>query len=87
MFNSLGIPKQSTFNYSETIRAIGLFDELILKVKHAIELIRNGDQFVSIRLRTHKFEISIAKDLDGIYFVIFQNAKGKIQTHSKAIFL
>lgn len=76
MFNSLGIPKQSTFDSNETIRAIGLFDELILKVEHAMGLIRSGDQFVSIRLRTRKFEIFIAKDLDDIYFVIFQNAKG-----------
>lgn len=83
VFNSLGIPKHSTFEHRETIRSIGLFDDLILKVNVAIHLTSPDDQFgfVSIRLRTHKFEIFISKDLNDIYFVIFQNAKGKCISH------
>lgn len=77
VFNSLGIPLHSTFEKGETIRAIGLLDDLIFKVRRAIQLIHTDDQFVSIRLRTNEFEILISKDLDDIYFVIFQNAKGK----------
>lgn len=77
VFNSIGVPKHSTFEHGETIRSIGLFDDLILKVNIAIHMTNPDDQFVSIRLRTHKFEIFISKDLDDIYFVIFQNAKGK----------
>lgn len=77
VFNSEGVPKHSTFEHCETIRSIGLFDDLILKVNIAIHMTQPDDQFVSIRLRTHKFEIFISKDLDDIYFVIFQNAKGK----------
>lgn len=77
VFNSLGIPKHSTFNRDETIRSVGLFDELLLKVNLAIQIIGNGnDQFISVRLRTHKFEIFISKDLNDIYFVVFQNANG-----------
>lgn len=76
VFNSLGVPKQSTFEKAETIRAIGLFDDLIFKVKRAIQLINTDDQFVSIRLRTQKFEIFISLDLNDIYFVIFQNVQG-----------
>lgn len=87
VFNSLGIPKHSSFEKSETIRSIGLFDELIFKVKRAIQLINAEDQFVSIRLRTHKFEILISKDLDDIYFVIFQNAKGDTQLNLDRISL
>lgn len=81
VFNSLGIPVHSTFDRAETITSIGLFDELLQKVRRAIQLINTDDQFMSIRLRTHKFEIFITKDLDDMYFVIFQNAKGlyKIQ--------
>lgn len=76
VFNNLGIPKHSTFTRDETIRSIGLFDDLILKVKRAIQLININDQFISIRLRTHKFEIVFSKDIDDIHFVIFQNARG-----------
>lgn len=76
VYNSLGIPKHSTFSRSETIRTIGLFDELLLKVKRAIQIISPGDQLVSIRLRTQKFEIFIATDLNDMYFVIFQSADG-----------
>lgn len=78
VYNSLGIPKHSTFDHSETIRTIGLFDELILKVKRSIQFISPGDEFASIRLRTHKFEIIIAVDLNDVYFAIFQNANGEI---------
>lgn len=76
VFNSLGIPKQSTFDRDETIRSVGLFDDLLLKVKLAIQVIDTNDQFISVRVRTHKFEIFITKDLNDIYFVIFQNANG-----------
>lgn len=76
VFNSLGVPKKSTFEKAETIRSIGLFDDLIFKVRRAIQLINTDDQFVSIRLRTQKFEIFISLDLDDIYFVIFQNVQG-----------
>lgn len=80
-YNKLGIPKQSTFSHSDTICKIGLFDELLLKVNRAIQIICPGDEFVSIRLRTHNFEIFIAADLDDLYFVIFQNPTGKYIKH------
>lgn len=76
VFNRLGIPKRSTFDRAETIRLVGFFDDLLLKIKLAIQIIDDGDQFVSVRLRTNKFEIFISKDLDDIYFVVFQNANG-----------
>lgn len=82
VFNSLGVPKHSTFESVKTIRSVGLFDDLILKVKRAIHITNPDDQFISIRLRTHKFEIFISKDLDDLYFVIFQNAQGKIHNIS-----
>lgn len=78
VFNRFGIPQQSTFNCSETIRIIGLIDELLLKVKRVIQLIKTDDKFVSARLRTQQFEIFITLDLDDLYFVIFQNKNGKI---------
>lgn len=79
VFNRFGIPQQSTFNRSETIRIIGLIDELLLKVKRVIQLITPDDNFVSIRLRTQLFEVFIAVDLDDLYFVIFQNTNGKLE--------
>lgn len=78
VFNSLGVPKHSTFESKITVRSVGLFDDLILKVKRAIHITNPDDQFASIRLHTTKFEIFISKDFDDIYFVIFQNAKGNI---------
>lgn len=78
-YNNHGVPKHSSFSHCDTIRAIGLFDELLLKVKRAINIICPGDQFVSIRMQTHKFEIFIAADLDDMYFVIFQKANGNFK--------
>lgn len=78
VFDSDGIPRQSTYEKSETIRAIGLFDELITKVSRAIQTINHLDSFASMRLRTKKFEIIISKDLDDLYFVVFQNMRGKV---------
>lgn len=77
VFNSMGIPKQSTFERDETIRAIGLFDDLITKTSRAIQTVHRLDTFASMRLRTRKFEILITKDLDDLYFVVFQNIDGK----------
>lgn len=77
VFNSVGIPHHSTFNRSETVRMIGLIDEILLKVKHVIEHIKPDDKFVSVRMRTRKFEMFISMDLDDLYFVIFQNAIDK----------
>lgn len=79
VFNSSGILQQSTFNRNETIRIIGLIDELLLKVKRVIQLINLDDKFLSIRLRTKKFEVFITLDLDDLYFVIFQDANGKLR--------
>lgn len=78
-YSNIGIPKHSTFSHCDTIRAIGLFDDLLLKVNRAIQMISPGDRFVSIRMQTQKFEIFIAADLDDMYFVIFQNANGKFK--------
>lgn len=77
VFNTIGIPHQSTFNRRETVHMIGLIDEILLKVKRVIEIIKPDDTFVSLRLRTHKFEMFITLDLDDLYFVVFQNAKDK----------
>lgn len=79
VFNRYGIPQQSTFNCSETIRIIGLIDELLLKVKRVIQIITPDDRFVSIRFRTQQFEVFITLDLDDSYFVIFQNTNGKLE--------
>lgn len=76
-FNSDGIIKRSTFKAGETTYLIGLVQDLIAKVVCTIKLIDNGDAFYSMRLRTHKFEIFITKDSADLYFIVFQNAKGK----------
>lgn len=77
VFNNMGVPMQSTFEENVTICSMGLFDDLITRVKRAIQIIDQTDDFASMRLKTKKFEILITKDLDDLYFVVFQIVNGK----------
>lgn len=76
IFDHHGLIRRSTINETDAIRYAGLLDELLLKTKRAIESLNNLDEFVSMRIRSRKFEILITKDND-LYFVVFQNACGK----------
>lgn len=76
VFNSIGVPVQSTFKENETICSVGLFDDLITRVKRSIQIIDQTDDFASMRLKTKKFEILISKDMDDLYFVAFQRVNG-----------
>lgn len=76
-FDSDGTPRCSTFEIYKTIYLIGLVQDLIFKAQHTIEIIENGEEpFISMRLRTHNYELLITKDLADLYFVVFQNAVG-----------
>lgn len=78
IFDSAGRPKRSTIEKSHSIYLIGLIQELILKAERAIRAINSADTFLSMRLRTKKFEILITKDSSDLNFVVFQNANGEI---------
>lgn len=77
VFDVNGIPKQSTINQADTIRHVGLLDELIVKSKRAIQTINHLDDFSSMRIHSRKFEIIITKDVD-LFFVVFQNSIGTV---------
>lgn len=75
VFDENGVPRQSTIERMETIRHIGLIQEIIIKSKRALQTIDDHNDFHSLRVRSRKFEILVSKDKD-MYFVVYQNAPG-----------
>lgn len=82
VFNEAGICLQSTFNPSESIPAIGLFDDLLFRARRAIKLFNRLDDLESMRIKTLKFEILITKDSNDLIFVVFQNVVGKVAAYA-----
>lgn len=83
VFDCAGIPKKSTMNKTDTIQYVGLFDELICKSKRTIRGVNGTDALTVLRLKSQKYEAIITVDND-LYFMVFQNAKGKTKTKNKS---
>lgn len=81
VFDENGVPRQSTIERMETIRHIGLIQEIIIKSKRALQTIEQHNDFESLRVRSRKFEILVSKD-DDLYFVVYQNAPGTFHRFS-----
>lgn len=77
VFDDNGVPRQSTIERMETIRHIGLIQEILIKSKRALRTIDPHNDFQSLRVRSRKFEILVRKDED-LHFVVYQNASGTI---------
>lgn len=78
-FDENGVPRQTTLERMETIRHIGLIQEIIIKSKRALQTIDGHNDFHSLRVRSRKFEILVSKDKD-MYFVVYQDAPGTWHT-------
>lgn len=78
VFDENGVPCRTTIEHMETIRHIGLIQEILIKSKRALHTIEHHhqDDFQSLRVRSRKFEILVTKD-DDLYFVVYQMAVGK----------
>lgn len=75
VFDENGVPRKTTIERMETIRHIGLIQEIIIKSKRALQTFDQHNDIQSLRVRTRKFEILVSKDND-FYFVVYQNAPG-----------
>lgn len=78
VFDQNGVPRQSTIEQMETIRHIGLIQEIIIKSKRALQTLDHNNELQNLRVRSRKFEILISKDED-LYFVVYQNAPGRCE--------
>lgn len=77
VFDENGVPRQSTIERMETVRHIGLIQEILIKSRRAIQTIDPLNDFQSLRMRSRKFEILVRKDED-LHFVVYQNASGTL---------
>lgn len=76
VFNTAGVLLQTSFNRSESIPIIGLFNDLIIRAKRAMKTLDCSDGLTTMRLKTLKFEILITLDSNDLIFIVFQVAKG-----------
>lgn len=86
VFDEHGVPRKTTIERMETIRHIGLIQEIIIKSKRALQTIDHHNDFHSLRVRSKKFEILVSKD-DNLYFVVYQNAPGTFIRLCVSIFI
>lgn len=85
VFDLNGVPRQSTIEEMETIRHIGLIQEIIIKSKRALQTLDHNNELQNLRVRSRKFEILISKD-DDLYFVVYQNAAGRCEMNTLSFF-